>query len=161
VADLDAERQFDRQWPELSFRCGALPFRSDDIGDMQFLLIRRRGDEGWSVPKGNLIPGSTMAGTAVTEAFEEAGVCGTVAPRPLGSYRHLKCGRGILTLPRFVEVVLFPLEVETQVDHWPERGLRERRWFNRNEVRYVIEPRPLWNLISLFDTGLPALAMNA
>jgi len=161
VAGLDAEREFDRQWPELSFRCGAIPFRSDELGDMQFLLIRRRGDDAWSVPKGNLIPGSTMAGTAATEAFEEAGVCGKVAASPLGSYRHLKSGGGILTLPRFVEVVLFPLEVDTQADQWPEMGLRERRWFNRNEVRYVIEPHRVWHLISLFDTGFPALAMNA
>ena len=160
MAEADAEREFARQWPDLSLRCGAVPFRSDDIGDMQFLLIRRRGEDAWSVPKGNLIPGITMARTAATEAFEEAGVCGAVASTPLGSYRHLKCGRGILTLPRFVEVVLFPLEVETQVDHWPEMRLRERRWFNRNEARYFIAQRPLSHLMSLLDPALPALAMN-
>ena len=161
MAEANTEREFDPQWPELSLRCGAIPFRSDNIGGMQFLLIRRRGEDAWSVPKGHLIPGSTMARTAATEAFRrKQGLTGAEASTPLGSYRHLKCGRGILELPRFVEVVLFSLEVETQVDHWPEMGIRERRWFNRNEAPYFIAPRPLWHLISFFDPALPDLAMN-
>jgi hypothetical protein len=102
-----------------------------------------------------------MARTAATEAFEEAGIYGAVDPIPLGSYRHLKCSRGFLLQPRFVEVVLFPLDVESQIDHWPEMAIRERRWFNQNEVRYFIGPRALWHLISTFDPTVPALAMNA
>ena len=141
--------------------CGAIPSRSDDVGDMQILLIRRRGEDAWSIPKGNIFPGSTMARSAAKKAFHKAGVYGAIASAPLGSYRHLECGRGIMTLPRFVEVVLFPLIVEAQVDHWPEMSFRERRWFNRNEVRYFMEPRPLWHFTSLLASDLSNSAMNA
>lgn len=160
MADPGMEREFKRRWPELSLRCGAVPFTVDNSGEMQFLLIRRRGEDAWSIPKGCLVRGETMASTAAIKAFEEAGVYGAVDSAPLGSYRHLKCERGNLALPRFVEVVLFPLEVETQVDDWPEMAVRERRWFNRNEVPYFIAPRTLWHLIMQMDPAIPALAMN-
>lgn len=149
-----------RHWPELSLRCGAIPFRTDKFGDVQFLLIRRYGESAWSAPKGHLIPGSTMAATAATESFEEAGVYGSVFPTPLGSYRHLKRSHPTVAMPTFVEVVLFSLEVETEMDVWPEMAIRERRWFDSHETRYVIEPRALWNLISPLYQSLPALAMN-
>jgi ADP-ribose pyrophosphatase YjhB (NUDIX family) len=153
-----AEREFAPQWPHLSLLCGAVPFRSKHMSAEQFLLVRRRGDDQWSVPKCGLISRSTMAWTAAREAFDEAGVCGEVAATPLGSYRLLECKHGILSLPTFVEVVLFPLEVETQLDQWPDKRIRERRWFNVHEVRYLIASRPLWHLMSLLEPVAPLSA---
>ena len=149
MAEADPGREFARLWPELSLRCGAIPYRSTGNGSGQFLLIRRRGEDAWSLPKGHFIPGSTMARTAATEAFEEAGVHGTVAAAPIGSYRHHKSGHFMLSLPRCVEVVLFPLEVETQLDQWPEMRIRERRWFNQDEARHSLSQRPFWDIMSL------------
>ena len=101
--------EFYPQWPELSLRSGVVPFRLD-IGDrLEFLLIRRSGHAWWSLPKGRLTPGHTLAHSAEVEAFEEAGIRGAIGSAPLGSYQYRKTARGIMDPPRLVELVLFSL----------------------------------------------------
>ena len=63
----------------------------DDGGRTKVLLITSRDTGRWIVPRGNIRPGSTPAKSAKNEAYEEAGIKGTiVGPRPLGFYRYLK-----------------------------------------------------------------------
>ena len=63
----------------------------DDGGKTKVLLITSRDTGRWIVPRGNIRPGSTPAKSAKNEAYEEAGIKGTiVGPRPLGFYRYLK-----------------------------------------------------------------------
>lgn len=95
----------------------ALPYRY--IGDTcEVLLVtsRRRGE--WIFPKGKIEAGETPAERAATEAFEEGGVTGTIATRPLNATRFADLSR-----PK-----VFPLEVTEEREAWPEMGERERAW---------------------------------
>ena len=130
-----------------------MPFRIDGEGRLEFLLIRRLGDEWWSVPKGRLAPGSTIADTAAAEAYEEAGVHGTMGSRPLGSYQHRKTIRTFPGPPQLVEVVLFAMQVEIESSRWPEMVLRERRWFDQARAPFFVAPGPLRDVLALFDPG--------
>jgi 8-oxo-dGTP pyrophosphatase MutT (NUDIX family) len=60
-------------------------------GAIQVLLITSRDTGRWIIPKGNISSGSTPAEAAEREAFEEAGIKGTlVGSSPLGFYTYFK-----------------------------------------------------------------------
>jgi 8-oxo-dGTP pyrophosphatase MutT (NUDIX family) len=99
----------------------------DADGRLDVLLITSRGTKRWVIPKGNLMPGMARARAAEQEAYEEAGVVGTICPSPLNSYRYDKYRRdGSL---RRATVSVYPLAVTGEFDDFPERGQRLQRWF--------------------------------
>src|SRR5277367_6536139 len=55
---------------------------------IEFLLVRTRGGERWTFPKGCAEPGLTHAQAAALEAFEEAGVHGRIEEAPFARYRR-------------------------------------------------------------------------
>ncbi len=58
-------------------------------GEPEFLLVRTRNGH-WTFPKGRVDQDATNAAAAAREAFEEAGVRGSVEPAPFVCYRHCK-----------------------------------------------------------------------
>src|SRR5271155_3560339 len=60
-------------------------WRGDSI---EFLLVRTRGGERWTFPKGSAEPGLTHAQAAALEAFEEAGVHGRIEEASFVRYRR-------------------------------------------------------------------------
>ncbi len=61
-------------------------------GEPEFLLVRTRNGH-WTFPKGRVGQDATNAHAAAREAYEEAGVRGSVDSTPFFSYRHCKPGR--------------------------------------------------------------------
>ena len=142
---------FRPRWPELALRSGVLPYRSGTCGRLEFLLIRRPGRHWWALPKGHVAPGCTLAESAAIEAYEEAGLHGSIGSAPLGSYRYRKTVVGPPAGPQLVEVVLFPFEVEFEAARWPEMVFRERRWVDRDRAADFVAPGPLRDLLRTFD----------
>ena len=120
-------------------------------GRVQVLLITSRDTGRWIVPKGWPMSGKTSAETAVTEAWEEAGVQGSVdAAAPLGFYRYDKLRAAKDAIPCLVSV--FALRVTKLADKFPERKQRRRKWFDAQKAaRKVAEPglRSLLSQLSL------------
>lgn len=89
--------------------------------------------------------GKSLATAAAQEAFEEAGVHGTIDPTPLGSFRHHKqlLATGLLE----VTIVVHPLAVERELDQWPERDQRERKWFAFREAAEQVDSSELAAII--------------
>lgn len=116
-----------------SVQFGAIPYRVVE-GRVAFMLITSRRTGRWIFPKGGLIDGLSPAKSAAREAFEEAGVEGRVGRTPIGSYRTVK-QRTERTL---IEVEVFPLCVERELDDWPEKGQRQRQWASLEEVRHLV-----------------------
>ncbi|HEX2750312.1 MAG TPA: NUDIX domain-containing protein [Verrucomicrobiales bacterium] len=83
--------------PPLPQKVAAVCCRPVLNGNVMFLLVRSRGGNRWTFPKGTVEPGESLSATAAREAMEEAGVTGTVDPAPLGTYRKVVPAR------RFVE----------------------------------------------------------
>src|SRR3954469_20864193 len=103
-------------------QAAAVPFRTSAAGAVEVLLIRRRPDGGWGIPKGLIDPGRTALEAAATEAMEEAGVEGELLPATLGVFEYGKFGGTC-------RVEVFGLRVSRVHDHFDEERLRERRWF--------------------------------
>ena len=138
---------FQRQWPELPLRCGAVPFRSVSSGRLEVLLVRRPEHSFWSIPKGQTSIGRSWVETAANEVFEEAGVRGLIQDRPLGSYLHRK-GRGYMfQRPRIVEVIVFPYQVEAELHRWPEMATRQRQWFHSEEAANFVAQGELRDIL--------------
>src|SRR3712207_2754071 len=113
-------------------QAAALPFRHTAEGQVEVLLITSRRARRWIIPKGWPVPGWALHDSAAREAFEEAGVTGSIGSVPLGSVEHLKRPRVGPALRCCVKV--FPLHVEEVRAWWQENRERDRRWCSRQEA---------------------------
>lgn len=115
---------------------------------MSVLLVTSRETRRWVIPKGNLPSGVAPHTGAADEALEEAGVVGAICPVPLGSFRYRKRKGSGASLMADVEV--FPLAVNQELDEWPEKAERERRWFSLSAAAAVVDEPDLADLIRSF-----------
>jgi len=109
-------------------------------GEVQVLLMTSRDTGRWIIPKGNIKPGASPSKAAVQEAFEEAGIKGTiVSSTPFGMYTYYKkVGSGEV---RAAAVEVFLLQVKEQLKKWPEKGERKLAWVSaKKAVELVEEP---------------------
>ena len=125
---------------------GALPYRLVLEAGVEVLLVTSRSTRQWIIPKGWPIKGYKPARTAAREAYEEAGVRGRIAGRPLGRYVYEKrLEERAASFP--CEVQVFPLLVERQLKKWPECKQRTVRWFPALEASALIKDDDLRHLI--------------
>ena len=150
---------FDRQWPDLPLRGGALPYRHNQAQQLEFLLIRRTDQSVWSLPKGHPSADLPLHRTAVIEAFEEAGVEGEVDEIPLGSFLYRKTN-GSLLGHKVVEVVTFPLRVTRELQSWPEVDMRLRQWTSLEQAESSVAPGQLPELLRKLDRMLSEAALG-
>ena len=126
----------------------ALCYRSKK-SSLQLLLVTSRRMRRWVLPKGWPVDGLTPAETAMREAFEEAGVAGSIDERCIGHYSYRKILGGNSSIPCIVAV--FPVEVEGLKDSFPEYGQRHRKWFTRKKAAAAVSENELKNIILNFD----------
>ena len=129
---------------ELPIQTGALPWRRRKKG-VEVLLVTGRRSRRWTIPKGWPMPGKSLAEAAAQEAFEEAGVKGTIDSEPLGSFRHTKTNLAIGDLD--VTILVHPMWVERELPKWPELGQRKRKWFKPEEAAERVDSAELGALI--------------
>jgi 8-oxo-dGTP pyrophosphatase MutT (NUDIX family) len=127
-------------------QCAALPFRVGE--DVEILLITSRETGRWVIPKGWPMKGKTASQAAALEAFEEAGVTGEIAPKPLGAYPYVKYRKSGAGRPCKVKV--FPLRVTGQEEDWPEKGQRQARWLAWPQAAAAVQELRLGRLIRRF-----------
>lgn len=124
---------------ELPIQTGALPWRLAPKNGIEVLLVTGRRSGRWTIPKGWPMPGKSLAEAAEQEAFEEAGVKGTIDPTPIGTFRHVKQFNVAGDLE--VNIVVHPLWVDRELSKWPEVGERKRKWFTpKNAAKRVNSP---------------------
>jgi ADP-ribose pyrophosphatase YjhB (NUDIX family) len=127
----------------------AIPWRRDAAGEVRVLLITSRETRRWVVPKGWPIKGKSSAKSAAQEAFEEAGVVGKMGKAPVGVYtydKRLKNGR-----LQHVRVAVFALQVEAEVEAFPEHGQREKAWLSPVEAAGRVDEPELTELLIAFN----------
>jgi len=118
-------------------QAAALPLRKGRV-----CLITSRNGKRWVIPKGWIEPGQTAGETALQEAWEEAGLVGSLDQEPIGSYIYEKEGRSY-------HVIVFVMRVASVAQDWPERDFRQRSWLG---------PTGFFDRIE--DVGLAEIARN-
>ncbi|WP_131193741.1 NUDIX hydrolase [Lichenihabitans psoromatis] len=107
---------------------GAVPFRFDQDGFLEVMLVTSRDTGRWIVPKGWPIAKLKPRQVAAREAWEEAGLKGRiVGTKALGRFRYMKAIED--EQPIECELTLFALQVSKQSKSWPERRQRKTEWF--------------------------------
>ena len=89
------------------------------------------------------------AKSAAREAYEEAGVRGTVGGKAIGKFSYEK-RRDDESSAVPCEVLVFPLLVKRQLKAWPEANKRELRWFDPADAASRVEEEGLRKLINFF-----------
>jgi len=105
-------------------------------GTVEFLLVRTRGGERWTFPKGCAEPGLTHAQAAALEAFEEAGVHGRIEEAPFARYRRKRGdreNRASKSEQERVSVNAYLCEVLRLSP--PQEFKRDRTWFSVEDAR--------------------------
>lgn len=100
------------------------------------MLITSRESRRWVIPKGWPMKGRKPYEAAAREAYEEAGLIGSIGKRPLGFYlyeKRLKSRDAV-----HCQVKVFPLEVRKQLKHWPEQHERDDRWFTPSDAAEAV-----------------------
>jgi 8-oxo-dGTP pyrophosphatase MutT (NUDIX family) len=113
----------------------ALPYRVED-GKPLILMVTSRETKRWILPKGQPEKKLKPHEVARAEAYEEAGVSGSVGKKAFAGFASVKRLKNGTELPCQVKVYL--LSVETVRDEWPEKGQRERRWFTPGEAATAV-----------------------
>jgi 8-oxo-dGTP pyrophosphatase MutT (NUDIX family) len=136
----------------------ALPWRRSPTGEVEVMLITSRDTRRWVIPKGWPIKGLNSRGTAAQEAFEEAGLIGQIAKKPIGTFHYdkrLRSGR-----VQHVRVTVFPLQVTEERAVWPELGQREKLWVAPAQAGAMVDEPELQTLIVAFQGG-PKACLNS
>jgi 8-oxo-dGTP pyrophosphatase MutT (NUDIX family) len=125
----------------------ALPCRISENRQPQVLLLTSRETRRWVIPKGWPVKGLKPREVAAREAYEEAGLVGTITGKhAIGVYHYKK------QLPReqfLCEVRVFQVWVAQQLDDWPEKGQRESRWFDVPEAAALVDDGGLAEIVRL------------
>jgi len=128
---------------------GVLPYRFTEPYSLEVLLVTTRQTRRWIIPKGWPIKGLKPPKSAAREAYEEAGIRGTVGAKAIGFFSYEKgLDANGVTVP--CEVRVFPMIVKRQHDVWPEAHEREARWFEPGKALSAIKDEGLRELIDLF-----------
>ena len=139
-------------------QCAALPLAMREDGLWIVLLVTSRGTRRWVLPKGWVERGVPDAEQAAREAFEEAGIVGDIADRPIGRYRYdkrLRTGRCISC-----RVDVFAMWVSGRLDDWPEKRQREAAWFTPAEAAALVEEAGLADILRGLDGAPPLPAVR-
>ena len=131
-----------------SRQSGAIPYVLRE-GRVVFLLVTSRRTGRWIFPKGSIVSGMTAWDSAAKEALEVAGVTGVIESEPLGSYRISDKGQ-------LVDIDLYPLRVENQLETWDEMDQRSRHWVLLAEARRLLADRALTRIADRLHRRLTA-----
>lgn len=136
---------------DLRTQFGTLVYRVQN-DKTQVLLITTRRTKRWSIPKGWPMHGLTPAQAAAQEAWEEAGVRGTVFDQCLGVYAYsktIKTRGGHLPVP--ILVMVYPVQARKLSAKFPEAGQRRRKWYSPKKAAARINEPELAQIIRNFD----------
>ena len=127
-------------------QAAALPWRQT-VGGVEIMLVTSRGRRHWLLPKGWPERNERLHDAAAREAFEEAGLRGTIAIEEFGRYQYVK---GTARNELACEVSVFPMEVLRVSEKWKESGQRVRQWMGSSEAVTAVQQPDLRMLLAAF-----------
>ncbi|CAA7039213.1 unnamed protein product [Microthlaspi erraticum] len=170
MSSLPSRTGRDRQRYENNFRLvsGCIPYRLikdeeteedqsvDFVNKLEVLMVSSPNRHDLVFPKGGWEDDETVLEAASREAMEEAGVKGTLREVPLGVWEFRSkssceeddCFGGC-------KGYMFSLEVTEELEDWPERENRQRKWLNVKEAlelcRYEWMQRALEEFLKVME----------
>lgn len=128
---------------------GCIPYRfpenkgyssssSSVVDELEVLLISSQKCEKMMFPKGGWESDESMEQAVLREALEEAGITGSIQSE-LGLWSYKSKSQD-----KMHDGYMFSLLVEEQLDDWPEKEVRKRKWVKVEEAKEIC-PYPWMN----------------
>ena len=137
----------------MDHKVGVIPF--DIKGDrIAIMFVTSQGRGRWILPKGNLKNGETAKKGCSREAFEEAGVEGSLSSKIPMTLPISKSENG---KTKAVAVTYYPMLVEKQFDEWPESSKRQRHWATLEDAQKVTDREDFLKVIQIFTDLKPLI----
>jgi 8-oxo-dGTP pyrophosphatase MutT (NUDIX family) len=130
-------------------QAAAIPFRLLN-NRFKILLITSRSNRQWIIPKGLIDPGMTAEQTAIQEAYEEAGITGVLYNKPILEFSYRKW-RGTCLVKTYF------LRVEQELENWPEKFIRQRRWVSLSEASKLLKIPEVHGFLGQISTLKPTI----
>src|SRR5262245_14857952 len=121
-------------------QAAVIPYRVNDRGDVEVLLVTSRRKKRWGIPKGIASYFDGPRNAARQEAVEEAGVDGKIDRERVGTYSYRKWGAKC-------EVKVFTMRVTLVHDEWNEKEFRDREWVSAEEAVRRISDKSVRKLV--------------
>ncbi len=103
---------------------------------VEFLLVHTNGGNKWTFPKGDPELSLSHGKAAEREAWEEAGVSGSIEPRHFCLYIHSK---GVFwKSPGVREYVIKAFLLQVEREETPPETTRNPTWFGPDEARKIL-----------------------
>ena len=103
---------------------------------VEFLLVNTNGGGKWTFPKGDPEASLSHGRAAEREAWEEAGVRGSIESRHFCLYLHCK---GVFWKPPGVrEYVIKAFLLEVELAEEPQETTRNPTWFSPEETKKIL-----------------------
>jgi 8-oxo-dGTP pyrophosphatase MutT (NUDIX family) len=103
---------------------------------VEFLLVNTNGGNKWTFPKGDPDSSLSESQAAEREAWEEAGVYGSIQPRHFHLYLHSK---GVFWKPAGVqEFVVKAFLMAVERNGQPHESSRNPTWFSPEEAKKAL-----------------------
>lgn len=112
----------------------------------EVLLITSLRTKRWIVPKGWPMKGKSLAEAAACEAWEEAGVRGTIEAEEMGAFTYQKVLKNGVSVP--CRCALYRMQVDALAADWPEKKRRERRWVPVGQAALMVAEHDLRGLFA-------------
>lgn len=127
----------------------AIPYRVDDAGDIEVLLVTSRSRRRWILPKGRVPADMRPQFSAAREALEEGGVVGVASNTPIAAYKQEKIAPdGSIST---VLVWAYPLAVSSELRVWAEMHLRRRCWMPLGRAIRKVDDRRVRRVLLAFQ----------
>lgn len=125
---------------EIEFtKSAVIPYRLID-GKLEILLVTSIKKKNWIVPKGYIEFNLTPFESAKKEAYEEAGVVGSNETVEVGQFiNEKKNGKELIKV--------YTMEVDEELEDYPEKNLRKRKWFVYEEALEKIQNNQIKNFL--------------
>lgn len=123
-----------------------IPYRKKEKA-IEILLITSIRKKRWIVPKGFIEFNLSAFESAKKEAYEEAGIIGANETLELGTITLKRYGGEVL-------VRVYSMEVIEEIDTYPEKHLRKRKWFSVTEALEKINVPEMISLIKKLDSAI-------
>ena len=125
---------------------GVIPYRRNNQ-TIEVLLITTVKKKKWIIPKGYIEFNLTAFESAKKEAYEEAGIIGANETVELGHFENQK-SIGIC------HTKIFALEVIKELENYPEKDIRKRKWFAVKEAADTVTIPDISKMILSLETKL-------
>ena len=137
----------------MQHKIGVIPFSIDGDGMVIMFVTSQNGGQ-WILPKGNLETRESHKQGCKREAFEEAGVKGKILENfPITALITKTTASAV----KETAVTYYPMLVTKELDKWPEKSKRQRRWAPLKQAHRMTDRQDFRRLIKQFTAFEPWL----